>query len=195
MKNVKKKNIFKMFGAWLKERIRKILVALKKNPQAVPIAALCSAFLVYSLNLTHISNTTAKINSSNMGLASFVTMLFMILSFVCMLGAFPKRKKPKISMIIIMMVLYSATIVADVIYLDKIFLSFEPDYWATLSVIDQTHIITSHDTIFVHIILTAVTMVLVLIEPLIAKLLKLIKTSIEVEGSGDIAAIDIASED
>ena len=72
--------------------MRKFLVSLKKNPQIVPIVALCAAFLEYSLNLTEISNTTAKIQGQNMGLAAFVTMLFMMLSFVCMLNAFPRRK-------------------------------------------------------------------------------------------------------
>ena len=43
MKNVKKKNIFKMFGAWLKERIRKILVALNFNS---PIN-ICLAFSLF----------------------------------------------------------------------------------------------------------------------------------------------------
>ena len=64
------------FFAKLKEKWRKTLVAVKKNPQAVPLIALCAAFLEFSLNLTNISNTTAKIQGENMGLCAFVTMLF-----------------------------------------------------------------------------------------------------------------------
>lgn len=195
MKNNKSKNIAVRFGAWVKERVRKFFVMLKKNPQLIPIAALCATFLVYSLNLTHISNTTAKIQKPNMGLAEFVTMLFMILSFVCMLGAFPKRKKPKWGMVAIMLVLYVSTILADLLYLDAVSYSFALDYWETLTVMDQYHIVISYNTITTHMILTGVTIACVVAEPLIAKLLKKIKTSIEVEGSGNISNIDIAEED
>ena len=51
MKNNNSKNIFKVFGAWLKERVRKFFVALKKNPQAFPLVALLISFMYYSLNL------------------------------------------------------------------------------------------------------------------------------------------------
>ena len=53
--------------AWLKERVRKFFVALKKNPQAIPLVALCITFVQYSMNLTSISDTTAKIQGANMG--------------------------------------------------------------------------------------------------------------------------------
>lgn len=194
MKTNKSKNIFKRFGAWLKERIRKFFVALKKNPQSIPLVSLCIAFLHYSLNLTDISNTTAKIQVNIMGLAAFVTMLFMILSFVCMLNAFPKRQKPKIPMILLMVVLYGAIIFADIHYLNCI-------NYAILTGGDSINaeaykfIYSAYSTVSTNIVLIAITLVLALIEPLIAKLLKKIKTSIEVEGSGDIGAIDIADED
>ena len=56
MKTTKTKH---SFFAWIKERVRKFLVALKKNPQAIPLVTLTAAFLHYSLNLTDISDTTA----------------------------------------------------------------------------------------------------------------------------------------
>ena len=116
MKKTKKINIF----AWLKEQVRKFFVTLKKNPQLVPLAALCISFIQYSFNLTDISDTTAKIQGKNMGIAAFVTMLLLILSFVCMLSAFPKRQKPNIPMNILLRVLYAIVIVADMQYLNCI---------------------------------------------------------------------------
>ena len=192
MKKQKEKNIFKRFGAWLKERVRKFFVALKKNPQAIPLVSLTIAFLHYSLNLTDISNTTAKVQVNIMGLAAFVTMLFMILSFVCMLSAFPKRQKPKIAMILIMVVLYGAVIVADVHYLNSITYTTAGDSFNSTAL---EHIYSAYSTVSTNIVLIAITLLLVLVEPLIAKLLKKIKTSIDVEGSGNIGAIDIADED
>lgn len=183
------------FGAWFKERVRKLLVSLKKNPQIVPILALCAAFLEYSLNLTEISNTTAKIMGKNMGFAAFVTMLFMMLSFVCMLNAFPKRQKPNKAMIAVMILLYGLIIWADVHYLTKI-------SWAIYREVNPIPITTStlyiynaYNTILIHTILIGVTIACVLLEPVFAKLFKKIKTSIEVEGSGDIQNIDVADDE
>ena len=53
----------------IKEFFRKLLVALKRRPQIIPMIALGISFLVYSLNLMNISDTTAKIQGPGMGLA------------------------------------------------------------------------------------------------------------------------------
>lgn len=203
MKNQNSKNVFKAFGAWIKEKVRKFFVALKKNPQSIPLAALLISFLQYSLNLTYISNTTAKLVSSrlegtNAGLAAFVTMLLTILSFVCMLNAFPKRQKPKVGMIILMMVMYGVIIFANCHYLSCISYALNAEINPNPIIIsggENQFVITARDTITLNTVLIVITMIFVLLEPVIAKLLKKIKTSIEVEGSGNIASIDIASED
>lgn len=194
MKNKNSKNIFKAFGAWLKERVRKLLVAVKKNPQAFPLAALLISFMYYSLNLTFISNTTAKLQGSNMGLAAFITMLFMMLSFVCMLNAFPKRKKPNVLMIVIMIVLYGVIIFADVHYLDRISYALTTSD-STLNQEALTYIYKAWSIVSTHIYLIGATVVLVVLEPLIANLVKKIKTSIEIEGGENIDSIDISGED
>ena len=195
MKNTNSKNIFKALGAWLKERVRKFFVALKKNPQAIPLVALCAAFLQFSLNLSDISDTTARLQGNNMGLAQFVIMLFMLLSFVCMLGAFPKRQKPKVPMIVLMLVLYGSVIFADIHYLacitDALYRPNNP-----IPVTQNTlFIIDAYNTIIIHIVLIAITVVCVILEPVLAKLLRKIKTSIDVEEGENIAAIEISDED
>ena len=194
MKTKNSKNVFSGLGAWFKERVRKILVALKKNPQSVPIGMLGAAFIHYTLNLSEISNTTAKLQGLNMGLAGFVTMLFMILSFVCMINAFPKRQKPKLPMIIVMLVLYAGVIVADIHYLGRISaaLTGENPIQITQNTI---YIANANNTVVINIVLIGLTIVAVLLEPVFAKLFKKIKTSIEVEDSGNIATIDIADEE
>lgn len=183
------------FGAWCKERVRKLLVSLKKNPQIVPIIALVATFLEYSLNLTEISNTTAKIMGKNMGFAAFVTMLFMMLSFVCMLNAFPKRQKPKTSMIALMMVLYGAVIWADIHYMTKISWALYREENPIPLTENTMYIFDAYNTILIHVILVAVTIICVVLEPVFAKLFKKINTSIEIEGSGNIQNIDISAED
>ena len=54
----------------MKEFIRKTIVSLKRKPQTIPLLVLALAFLVYSLNLTHISDTTAKIQLSGIAAVS-----------------------------------------------------------------------------------------------------------------------------
>ena len=190
MKNITSKTAG--FGAWIKEKVRKFLVAIKKNPQAFPLVALCLTFIHYSFNMTDVSDTTAKIQGPNMGLAQFVTMLFLILSFVCMLSAFPKRQKPKVIMIVIMIALYSGVIVANVHYINCIVRALTRE----VNAIDPTdYILNAKDTTVRNIIFVGITTLLILVEPIIAKLLKKIKTSIDVEGSGDIESIDITDED
>lgn len=180
--------------AWLKERVRKFFVALKKNPQAIPLVALCITFVQYSMNLTSISDTTAKIQGANMGLAAFVSMLFMILSFVCMLNAFPKRQKPKIAMMALMVVLYAAVIFADIHYIGRIDNALNNPA-NSFNEAALEYINTAKSTLSIHVILVGITTVLMLLEPVLAKLLKKINTSIDVEGSGDIGTIEIADEE
>lgn len=182
-------------GAALKELVRKLLVALKKNPQVIPLAALIVSFCLFSFDLTSISNTTAKIYGKNMGLCAFISMLLSILSFVCMFGAYPKRKKPNYLMVILMIVMYGIIIFADAYYIGRI--DFARNRTENRLEITQAtfYILKAKYTMQVHIITTVITMVCVVLEPVFAKLLKKINTSIDVEDNGDIGNIDISDEE
>ena len=48
-------------GAYLKETVRRFIVSLKRSPQNIPMVMLLLSFVYFSLNLTYMSNTTAKI--------------------------------------------------------------------------------------------------------------------------------------
>ena len=178
----------------IKEGIRKFFVTLKRNPQYIPLAALLVSFLVYSLNLTVISNTTNKLLGANMGLCSFVTMLFSILSFVCMLNAFPKRQKPNILMILLMMVMYGAVIYADYTYVNTIVAEVNHPTHPIVITPELSYIAEAESLLNVHMVLVAVTMVCVLLEPVFAKLLRKINTSIEVEDNGHIDNIELTED-
>jgi hypothetical protein len=85
----------------LSELWRKFLVALKRRPQNIALVSLVITFLFYALNLMYISDTTAKIQGTGMGLCGFCVMLFSMLSFMCFINAFPYRKKPNVPMIVL----------------------------------------------------------------------------------------------
>lgn len=178
----------------LKETWRKFLVSLKRNPQYIPIASLLVSFMVFSLNLTDISNTTAKIYGENMGFYAFLSMLLSLLSFVCMLGAYPKRQKPNIFMIALMLVMYGIVIYADYGYFTKIVEATTRANNPIIVTTDTMYIYNAQIIMLAHIALVALTIVCVILEPLFAKLLRKINTSIDVADNGEIANIDLTEE-
>lgn len=173
---------------------RKAIVTLKRNPHFLPLSTLLIGFLIYSLNLTDISNTTAKLQGQGMGLCSFVTMLFSMLSFLCMLNAFPKRQKPNILMILLMMVMYGAVIYADYTYVNTIVAEVNHPTHPIVITPELSYIAEAESLLNVHMVLVAVTMVCVLLEPVFAKLLRKINTSIEVEDNGHIDNIELTED-
>ena len=188
MEAAKKKN------GGLKEVWRKFLVALKRRPQMIPLAVFVAAFLFYSLNLMHISDTTARIQGPGMGLAGFTTMLFSMLSFMCFMNAFPYRKKVNVPMLVLMYALLAIVICADVYYISAI--------WAALSRAENPIRVTQ-DTIYIayaeyylriHIGILAVGAVLTALLPIYSKWLRKIKTSVDVGDNGSMEALDISGE-
>ncbi len=187
----KKKGI----DAWFKEAVRKFIVSLKRRPQNIPFVAMVIAFLYYSLNLTQISNTTAKIQGIGMGLAGFATMLFSILGFVCFLNAFPTRKKPHIPMLIVLFAMFAIIIFADNFYSQAIYTALtRPDN--PIKIAKATiYIAYAYNVVNTHIALVIVTIALIVLLPLYSKLIRKIKTSVEVEDNGSMEAIDTSGED
>ncbi len=179
----------------MKEMIRKLLVAIKKNPQAFPLAAHTVAFCIFSLNLTIISNTTAKVYGPNMGLSAFAAMLCGILAYVCLFSAYPKRKKPNIPMILMILVLYAVTVVADTNYMNGIYSALYREVNPIKIDAKNFYIYQAYYIIQYHIIAVAVSAVLVVTEPIYAKLLKKIRTSIDVEGNGDLGSIELSEDE
>ena len=181
-------------GGW-KEFRRKRLVALKRKPQTIALAVLAIGFLYYSLNLTQISNTTARIQGPGMGLAGFATMLFSILSLVCFLNAFPHRKKVNIPMLVLMLLMVGVVIYCDFYYSGRITAAVT----RAENPIDPTgsnaFISRASTVLTVHSVILAISLVLVALLPVYSKLLRQINTNIEVEGNSDMGTIDISGED
>ena len=191
MKN--KNKFFNKLLASMKGCGRKLLISLKKNPNYIPLIMLVISFLVYSLNLTSVSDTTATIQGKGMGICEFATMLFSILSMIAMLNAFPKRKKPNYPIVGVIIVLCVIIIVADYIYVNKVYEAFiklgdkiNPKYYDSY--------MTTYNMLYVHIVLMAITAVTVILEPLFAKLLKKINTSVELEET-NVMNIELAEEE
>lgn len=179
----------------IKEAWRKFLVALKRRPQLIPLCAMVLSFLFYSLNLSYISDTTAKIQGTGMGLAGFCTMLFSMLCFMCFLNAFPYRKKTNWLMVILMFAMLAIIITADVFYIRAIYAAVfraENPIIVTRSI---EYIAYAEWYLRIHIWMLGITIALIILLPVYGKLLRKVKTSIDVEDNGNMGTIDIAGDD
>lgn len=178
----------------LKEVWRKFLVALKRRPQMIPLAVLVIAFLFYSLNLMHVSDTTARIQGPGMGLAGFATMLFSMLSFMCYLNAFPYRKKPNVPMVALMFAMVGIVIFADAYYITAILNAVTRADNPIVPTEATSYIVTAYNNLRIHIAILVIAVALVLLLPVYTKWLRKLKTSIDVGDNGDMGAIDLSSE-
>ena len=165
-----------------KESWRKFIVSLKKRPHNIPLCMMAIAFVDYSFNLTKISNTTAVINKPFMGLCEFMIMLFSILAFVVFLNAYPKRQKPILPMVILLYALQLIVAASDVVYLGKISEGLQ-----TIQVnASRQFIPQAQSMLTVHIVLVALTIVLIALIPVLGKMLNKIDTSVKLAENEDV---------
>ena len=178
--------------AALKEFVRKSIVALKRSPQTIPMVMLLASFVYFSLNLTNMSDTTAKIQGSGMGLCQFCIMLFSLLSIVCMLNAFPKRKKPVLPMVILLFVMFGIIIFADIHYCNAIMAALTRAESPIKLDANTEYIALAYNMLQTFVTLIGVTAGLVVTLPVYSKWIRKIKTSVEIEGNDDMAQIEIS---
>lgn len=176
----------------IKEAIRKGIVSLKRKPQTIPMAMLLISFVVYSFNLTNMSDTTAKIQGVGMGLCQFCIMLFSLLSFVCMLNAFPKRKKPVLPMVILLFVMFGIILFADIHYCNGIMAALNRAESPIVLDANTAYIADAYNMLQTFMVLMGVTAALVVTLPFYSKLIRKIKTSVDVEDNGEMAQIEIS---
>lgn len=176
----------------LKEAVRKFIVMLKRQPQCIPMVVMAITFVIYSFNLTSVSDTTAKIQGVGMGFCGFCTMLFSMLGFVCFLNAFPVRKKVNIPMLVLMFGMLGIVIASDVFYSNAIATALtRPDNPIALTK-NTIYIAEAYNMLNTHLVWLGVTIALIVLLPVYSKLLRKINTSVEVEDNGSMAAIELS---
>lgn len=174
-----------------KEFIRKFFVGLKRNPHNIAMAMMLVTFVIYSLNLTNIAKATQNVGYPNMGQCEFVSMLLGILAFVSFLRAFPRREKPKLSMIILTVLMNGAMIFCDIVYSSRI-----NEYLSKNTIDENTASVPlAGGVVAIHIILLIISIALIVLLPVYSKLIKKINTSIDVEGNDNLGTIDIAGDE
>lgn len=182
----------KGFIAKIGDSIRKAIVSLKRNPSTIPLVMLMITFVFYSLNLTDVSDTTAKIQGAGMGLCQFAIMLLSMLAIVCVLNSFPRRKKPNIPMIVLTFVMFAVMAYCAVHYVGRIDAALTREQGAIVVNELTAYIPLAKKTMQTFMILLGVDAALIALLPVYSKLLRKIKTSIEVEDNGAMGEIEIS---
>lgn len=177
------------------EFIRKMVVGLKRSPSIIGLLVLVIAFLQYSLNLTHISDTTAKIQGNGMGLCGFATMLFSMLSLVCYLNAFPRRKKPVIPMLVLTFLMLGIILFCDYTYSGLIITALTRAENPIVLDRSTIYIAQAYNVLQDHMTILVVAVVMIVLMPVYSKLIRKINTSVTVEDYGKMGEIDISGED
>lgn len=187
-------NFFTKLGTSIKEFFRKKVVYLKRNPKIIPLLVLLVAFVYYSLNLAAISETTLQIQlringvSQNMGLTAFAIMLLSVLCLVCLMNAFPHRKKVNIPMLVIGIVMIGVVIFCDIHYTDCIW------YWWTHGDRRFDYVEKAYNAVNTHMYITIAGLVALVLMPVYTRLLKKINTSVAIEDNGNMDAIELSED-
>lgn len=178
----------------MKEFFRKKMVSLKRKPQTIPMLVLVLGFLYYSLNLTHVSDTTAKLQLTGMGLSGFCTMLFSLLSLVCFLNAYPHRKKTNIPMLVLMFAMLALLIYCDTYYMGCITRALTRPENPIVVDTNTIYISQAYSMLGVHRVIVCIGAVLTLLVPVLRKLLRKVNTSLPVEEAGNMDTIMLSEE-
>lgn len=186
------KGFFCRTWAGIKEFFRKKIVSLKRDPKIIPLVMMFCVFLYYSLNLTVVSDTTAKIQGMGMGLSQFTIMLLSMLSLVCLMNAFPRRKKPNVPMLIVMFIMLGLIVYCDVHYCNAVYAALNRAENPIKITENTQYILKSYRMLKTHTILIGVSAGLVVLMPLYSKLLNMIRTSVEVQDNGDMEQIELS---
>lgn len=176
----------------LKELVRKLIVSLKRQPSVIPLLMLLASFLYYSLNLTDVSNTTALVQGKGMGLAQFCIMLVNMLCMLCMLNAFPRRKKANVPMVVLVYVMLAVLLYCSSHYMDGVYAAITREVSPINPTTEKNLFVAyAYNMLANYRIMIVVTAVLTATLPLYSKLIRKIKTSVAVEDNGNMAQIEI----
>ena len=188
-----KKITWEKFAADLKERCRKFIVNLKRRPTNIAFFILIIGSLVFTIGYTNIAqmlyNQREGVGSTYIqwsALCSFVTFLCSILVLVLFMNSFPKRRKPKIVMLVLTYVFIAVMILTDSICLSEYY-----DLLGYASSLTGGYYTGSENIYIAHIVFLGLTAVVLACTPLIKMGLMKINTRKNVESTEFKGNIDL----
>ena len=187
------------FKANFKEGLRRKIVNLKRKPQLIPTVALAISLVYFTMAMQSYSDVVNYSLWPGLGVCYFITVLFCILSLISFITSFPRREKPKYKSIGVSVFMVVAQIVCQILI--KSFLSqdvaknvekyaqTDANKIAALNNLNHCQTVST-----VHIVLLAISLVLILGLPVLKKLLMKIDTSIELEVT-EVEAIEVSEDE
>lgn len=191
--SVAMKNFALKVWANIKERWRKFLVNLKRNPQRIPllfflVTSICWLFWLFTFSRVAYQHKVIELS----GLTVFVNTLLSILILALFLNAFPKRKKPNIIMIVLLFVFIAAMLAMDIIFyinVDKFIGNMTETELAGESFMNDALTYS-----IAHMVLLGVSAIMLALYPLFKILLPKINTRKEVADNNIKEVIDVEDE-
>lgn len=181
------------FNDKVKEWFRKRVVALKRNPQRIPLLFIVLVSIIWLLWLFTFSRTASRFSTIDYaGLSVFVNTLLSMLIIFLFLNAFPKRKKPKIVLIVLVFVFMAAMIAMDVLYYVEVYNFIYVDKRVDdAGLASAPFALQSLKYAIAHIVLQGVSIVLFALFPLYKKLLLKINTKKVIAGNNISESLDV----
>ena len=130
-----------------------------------------------------------------MGLCGFVTMLFSMLSLLCYMNSFPRRKKVNKPMLIIFIVMIGIILFCDYRYRDLVYYAVALSANPIVITESTIYILEAYNMLLTHMILLVVSLVLMALGPVFKMLLNKNNTNVNIDGYDKMEAIDISSEE
>ena len=121
-------------------------------------------------------------------------MLFSMLSLLCYMNSFPRRKPVNKPMLAVFIVMIAAILFCDWRYRELIYyaVALSP---TPIAVTESTaYILEAYNMLFTHMVLIVVSLVLTALMPVFKILLKKINTRVDVDGYDKMESIDISGE-
>lgn len=186
------------FVAGLKERWRKFLVSLKRKPQRIAFFVLLLSTVIYMCSLFSFSQATMYYSVNWMGLLIFINTMFSILTLLLFMNTFPKRKhKMNIVMLVLTFVFMAIMLFCDIYWYITIQPLFAAQYGSTTNpdVLEKLSAMTpAFSAILAHLVLVALSAVLLATLPLYKKLILKINTTKVLEENKLSEEIDTSAE-
>lgn len=193
-----KPSLGKRFVGGVKERIRKLVVKLKRRPMNIAFLFLIISSIIYLCMLGNLSQAGIKYHDTGVPISVFVNTLFSILVLLLFMYSFPKReKKPKIVMLVLTFVFMAIMIGLDVF----LYYKWNSAWTADQELLNESqlagireYIDDALNGVLVHLIFVALALVLTATYPLYGKLINKINTRKNVESTELKETLDTSEE-
>jgi len=170
----------------IKDKIRKWIVAVKRNPHYIPLTMYIICCVIYTFTLTAHSDTSMYVSNREIALYVFVITLASMLIIFSFINAYAKRNKHKNLMLGVVYFLALVQIVFDGIYLYIIYYeTVLREHPVPINESSQFIAVSRFWTAF-HLGAVAVSTLAVILLPVYRALLQRIDTSVEDDEATDI---------